>query len=230
MRRTGGRRPRGLRRLLHALVARTAARDQRRRPVSSSTWASTSLRRRDGEPAVDQRLAQCPLLHDLQLDQHGGVAVEVRDCEERLGIGGEHGLLLAEIVDAHRQNRPRGRRLVTEPFDVGLAERPLPRERLAADGPRAVAEPLANGHLRQGRRHVGDLLDAHHRPNGSPRHLTSRTDLRPGRPVRRARSPAAPGATPRPARASTTRRCRPPRRRTRRRDRRVRQGRRPRRR
>ena len=38
------------------------------------------------QPAVDDRLPQRPLRDRLQLDEHGGVPVEVRDREEGLGL------------------------------------------------------------------------------------------------------------------------------------------------
>src|SRR5579859_6999066 len=56
--------------------------------------------------AVGDRLPQ-RLLRDLrQLDQDGGIAVEVRDGEEVRGVRGEHGLLLAQVLDADSQDRP----------------------------------------------------------------------------------------------------------------------------
>src|SRR6476620_3472265 len=91
--------------------------------------------RRAGQPAVDQGLAKGALTDDLQLDQHGGVAVEVRDREEAFLVCREHGLLLAEIVDPHGKDRACGGRFGAEPLDVRLAERTLPREALARNRP-----------------------------------------------------------------------------------------------
>ena len=65
-----------------------------------------------------------------------------------------------------------GRPLVTEPFDVRLAEGPLPRETLAHDQPRPpVPVPLGDGDLGQVHRHPSGLVDAHHaayRTHGRP--------------------------------------------------------------
>src|SRR5260221_3204720 len=103
------------------------------------------FRRGAGQPAVDDCLAQGAFADLLELDQHRGVAVEVRDREEALPFGRKHGFLLAEVVDAHREDGPSGGRRIAEPLDVGLAERALPCERLAGDRPRAVVVALALG-------------------------------------------------------------------------------------
>src|SRR4249919_3498897 len=83
------------------------------------------LRWRAGQPAVFDLLAHGPLAGHLELDQHGGVAVEVGDREEALVAGGQHGLLLAEIVHPSGEDRTVGDRIVAEALDVGLAERPF---------------------------------------------------------------------------------------------------------
>src|SRR6185437_1620166 len=49
-----------------------------------------------------------------------------------------------------------------ETLDVGLVQRPLPRERLPADEPRAVAVPLPLGDLRQGCGEPGGVVDRRH--------------------------------------------------------------------
>src|SRR5436190_416117 len=57
----------------------------------------------------------------------------------------KHGFLLREILDHQRENRPVRRRLVPEPPQICLTERPLPRVRLPPDLPRA--HPMPNGLL-----------------------------------------------------------------------------------
>src|SRR5437763_2929135 len=98
------------------------------------------LLRSDRQPAVHDRLAQHPLVHLLQLDEDRGVAVEVGDVEEDLGMGFEHGLLLVQVFDVAGEDRTAGRRLLAEPLDVRLAERPFPGESLAAHEPGAATE------------------------------------------------------------------------------------------
>ena len=65
-------------------------------------------------------------------------------------MGGEHGLLLAEVLHANGQDGPVRRGLLAEPPQVCLAERAFPGEGLARDGPGPVAVPLAFGHVGQG--------------------------------------------------------------------------------
>jgi hypothetical protein len=86
----------------------------------------------------------------------------VWDREERRGIGGEHGFFLAEVVDPDREDRSVGRSGITEPFDVGLAERPLPREALLADEPGAISVTLAFGDLWKLRDHLRDVVEGDH--------------------------------------------------------------------
>src|SRR5436309_10297797 len=100
-----------------------------RREVSPEVLVR-EVRRRTGQPAVDERVAQGAFGDRLQLDQDCCVAVEMRNCEEGLGLRREHGLLLSKVFDSNRDNRPIGRLYVAEPSDVCLAERPFPRERL----------------------------------------------------------------------------------------------------
>lgn len=47
-------------------------------------------------------------------EEHRREAVEVRDREEGTGVRGEDGLLLAEVLDADREDGPGGRGLVVE--------------------------------------------------------------------------------------------------------------------
>jgi hypothetical protein len=86
----------------------------------------------------------------------------MRDREEGPGVGGQDGFLLAEVVDPDGQDRPLGRPGITKPFDVGFAERPLPREALATDEPRAIAVTLAFGDLWKLRDHRGDVVERDH--------------------------------------------------------------------
>src|SRR5215813_7392625 len=124
--------------------------------------------RRAGQPAFGDRLAQRGRGRLPQLDEYGSVAVEVRDREEGARVGGEHGLLLAEIPDTDRQDRPVWRGLVAEPPDVRLAERPFPGERLAPDGPAPVAAALALGDLGQPRGHAGRVVQSRHTRTVTP--------------------------------------------------------------
>ena len=74
----------------------------------------------------------------------------------------EHRFLLSEIVDAHGEDGPCGRGLVSEPSDVGLAERPLPRERLAGDVPRADSVvTLGLRDLGETERDASDVVESH---------------------------------------------------------------------
>jgi hypothetical protein len=99
-------------------------------------------RRGAGQPAVGNRLFQYLGCDFRQLDEDGGISVEVRDREEGARIRGEHRLFLAEILDANGQDGAVGRALVPEPPDVRLAERPFPGEGLTADEPGPVAVPF----------------------------------------------------------------------------------------
>jgi len=86
----------------------------------------------------------------------------VRNGEEGSGLCGQNGLFLADVCDANGEDRAgRGAR-IAEPFDVGLAERPLPGEGLAGNGPGAIAVALAFGDLRQVQGHPGCLIDTDH--------------------------------------------------------------------
>jgi hypothetical protein len=86
----------------------------------------------------------------------------VRNREEGSGLRGEHGLLLAKIRHANRQDRPVRRGGTAEPPDVCLAERPLPREALPRNEPgaRAVTFTFSDPRQRQGR--PGRVTDGHH--------------------------------------------------------------------
>jgi len=114
------------------------------------------------QPAVGERLTQRPGGDLRQLDQHGRVAVEVRDGEERVRVGREHRLLLAEVLDLDGEDRAVRRCLLAEPADVRLAERPVPGEGLAADIPGPVAVPLPLGDLGQLSGHPGHVIQRRH--------------------------------------------------------------------
>jgi hypothetical protein len=71
----------------------------------------------------------------------------VRNGEERPATHGKDGLLLFEVLDTDGKDGATRRALVTEPLDVRLAERSLPRKDLAGDEPRAVAVTISCGDL-----------------------------------------------------------------------------------
>jgi hypothetical protein len=118
--------------------------------------------RRTGEPALSDRFSQHRLGDVLQLDEDRCVAVKVRNREESPWLRGEHGLLLAKIRHANRENRSLRRDGLAEPLDVCLAERPFPREALPGDklGARAVTLTLSD--LRQSQSHPSRIIDGHH--------------------------------------------------------------------
>src|SRR5215475_10704663 len=91
----------------------------------------------------------------------------MRDREERARMSGKQCLLLAEVLGPHRENRPGRWLLVAEPPDVGLAERPLPRECLARHVPGAIAVPFAFGHLRQRGSELFDIMKGRHSGHGT---------------------------------------------------------------
>ena len=115
-----------------------------------------------GEPAVDDGVPQRPLAGGLQLDEDRGVAVEVGDGEVAAVLFGEHRFLLVQVLHGHREDRAGGRRGITEPLDVSLAERPLPGEGLAVHEPGAVAVALALGDLGELRDDPHDVVDRCH--------------------------------------------------------------------
>jgi hypothetical protein len=86
------------------------------------------VRRRTCEPAVGNRVPQRLNGNSPQLYEYGGISVEVGNRKENFRMRGEHGLFLAEILDANSQDRSIWRGLVAEPLEVRLAERPFPRE------------------------------------------------------------------------------------------------------
>lgn len=104
-----------------------------------------------GQPAVDDRFPQRWPRDLLQLDQDRRIPVEMGNREEGLGLPlrREHRRLLDEIVDTYREDGPIGCGLLAEAPDVGLAERPLPGERLPDHAPRAIAVPFSLCDLRQ---------------------------------------------------------------------------------
>ena len=65
---------------------------------------------------------------------------------------------LYSFLDPDGDDVAAGRGLGTEPFDVGLAERALPGERLALDGPGAVAVRRPAGRRRQREREPLDVV------------------------------------------------------------------------
>ena len=134
--------------------------DQRRRRVRHvrlprdrlvTHWLLRSMKSSANSAAAtaNQRLAR---LDRVQLDQHGAEPVDVRNGEERPRLGGENGLLLAEVLDAYSKDRPGGRALLAEWPDICLAERPLPDERLAGDEPGPIARTVPAGTRRSSRR------------------------------------------------------------------------------
>jgi hypothetical protein len=126
------------------------------------TWFLRQGRRGASQPGVGNRVFQRLFCDFRQLDEDGGISVEVRDREEDVRIGGEHRLFLAEILDANGQHGAVGRGLVAEPPDVRLAERPVPGEGLTADEPRPVAVPLALSDLGQFRYQPGHIIEGRH--------------------------------------------------------------------
>ncbi|OLT13083.1 hypothetical protein BJF78_22795 [Pseudonocardia sp. CNS-139] len=88
------------------------------------------------------------------------------------GPGGEHGLLLVEVGYHDGQDRAGRRLLGAVAPDVGLAERPLPGERLrraAAAAPEhrpGAPAVVALDDLRKRRRDAGHVVETHHGANG----------------------------------------------------------------
>ena len=68
----------------------------------------------------------------------------------------------AAVGDTHSEDGSIRRRHVGEPLEVGFAERPLPRERLAAHRPCPVGVPLALGDLGQRQGDPGNVVDGDH--------------------------------------------------------------------
>lgn len=66
------------------------------------------------QPGVDDRLSQCLFGDDLQLDENGGVPLEVRNGEEGMGIRREHSLFLRTVKNADGEDRPAGHRRIAE--------------------------------------------------------------------------------------------------------------------
>src|SRR5215831_2997501 len=132
------------------------------RPPSAVEVPVNETRRCAGQPAVGDRVPQ-RLTGDLpQLDEDGGIPVEMRNREEGSRIRGEHRLLLAEVLDADGQDRPIRRGLVAEPPEIRLAERPFPRECLAGGVPRPGAVTFALGDLGQRQGQFGHVVDGRH--------------------------------------------------------------------
>lgn len=75
----------------------------------------------------------------------------MRDREESVGVLGESSLFVGQVQYSHGEDRSVRCGGFAEAPEIGLAERALPRERLAGDAPAPVAVPLALGHLGQRR-------------------------------------------------------------------------------
>lgn len=120
------------------------------------------IRRRACQPAIDEGALECLLGDFPQLDEDGGIPIEMRDCEESLGLCGQHGFLLAEIFDSNGQNGSSRRDRVTEPLEVRLAERTLPGESLARNGPRSVAVTFAFGDFGKFQGQPGHVVEGCH--------------------------------------------------------------------
>jgi hypothetical protein len=89
------------------------------------------------------------LVDDTDLDEYGGVVVEVLDREHPVDAGGEYAFLLVQIGGVDGENRIGRRCLVAEVLDVSLAERAEPGDSLATYRPGGVPVVLALGHLGQ---------------------------------------------------------------------------------
>lgn len=111
------------------------------------------------QPAVDDRLSQCPFSDDLQLDENGGVPLEVWNGEEGIGIRREHSLFLRTVKNADGEDRSAGHRRIAEARDVRLAERPFPGESLAAHEPGALAIACAFGDRGKSRGQPGYVVN-----------------------------------------------------------------------
>src|SRR5205814_10679356 len=82
--------------------------------------------------------------------------------EEGLGMHGQYGSLLAEVLDPNGGNRSVWGHSIAEPLDVRLAEGPLPREGLAGHRPRALVPTRALGDIGQRHRHLRGVIDGGH--------------------------------------------------------------------
>src|SRR5919201_130172 len=96
-----------------------------------------------GQPAIDERFPERGPRDLLQLEQDRRIPVEMGNREEGLGLCREHRLLLDEIVHANREDGSIGWIHLAETSDVGLSERPLPRECVSRDAPRAIAVAIS---------------------------------------------------------------------------------------
>ena len=84
------------------------------------------------------------------------------DREESLGLRGQHGFLLAEILDSNSQNGPSWRYRVAKPLEVRLAERALPGESLAGNRPRSFVMTFAFGDLGKFQGQQGHVVEGRH--------------------------------------------------------------------
>src|SRR5215471_5760423 len=146
------------------------------RPPSAVEVPVRETRRCAGQPAVGDRVPQRRTGDLPQLDEDGGIPVEMRNREEGSRIRGEHRLLLAEVLDADGQDGTSRRGLVAEPPEIRLAERPFPRECLTSGVPRPVAVTFALGDLGQRQRQFGHVADGRH-----TRTVLERSSCGPGR-------------------------------------------------
>src|ERR1700744_977745 len=92
-----------------------------------------------GQPAVGEGVLERGTGDLGQLDEDGGVTVEVGNGEKAVRVGGQQGFLLGQVFWADSQDRAVRRGLVAEAFQVRLTERALPGERLAGHVPGAGA-------------------------------------------------------------------------------------------
>jgi hypothetical protein len=121
-----------------------------------------------GEPGVDKGLPQLVLADGVELDQHPGEAVEVLDGEEARPPLGQDRFFLPQVLDPHPEDRALRHRVVPEALEISLGERTLPGERLAPDGPGAVAVARALSGLGQREGEPGDVVVGGHGLHGSP--------------------------------------------------------------
>lgn len=96
-----------------------------------------------------------------EVDEEGGIVVEMRCGEEGGGIGGDEPMLAPQVGNPDTQNRTLGS-FAAERLEVGLAQWPLPGEQLvpAPPGEESPRGPL--GHAGQRRGQVVDFFPRHH--------------------------------------------------------------------
>ncbi len=120
------------------------------------------LLRRCRRMRMGDRRAHVLRAREPQLDQHAGEAVEVLDREEARQLHREQRVLVVEAAHRDRDDVANfRRRLVAEPFEVGLAERPLPQHAVAADHPRLAPPLRADLDVRQAVDELGHRAQRH---------------------------------------------------------------------